>query len=456
MKNFKLFILFIITAAFLVPGVIRAANCPTLTFESTNITNNTVDIALHIEPGYNTLIWRNLWVNWGDEGTKSIESCGCKGTARVTKTFSHPYQDSKTFTIHAWIVVIDPNEGVVNCDSIEKTITLGGNGGGDEPPELQDVSISSNKINEGDSVTLSGSVSDDCATGTLLQVYIQWGDVYGGVKQEDTKNFTCKTGTPIEDEAFTGLPFTHTYRTAGNYQLNVYALDSSPDTDDDLWTTSIGVGFEEEEIQIEPKVDPFVHEVGEEVPVTIEANVSGKYEDITTIFLSCPYSGSEQNEDCAGTQRTCTKKFNRTFTKDGEHLCQTWVKVKTSLGFEESRKFSFFVRVNPKGGTDGDDGDDGDDGEGIHTPIGTIEITNLLTATDFKDFIDKIVSFLFTISLVIVPILLVAAGIMFLTAQGDPTKVGTAKKMVLYTLIGFAIISLARVFVKLIYQVFLE
>lgn len=88
------------------------------------------------------------------------------------------------------------------------------------------------------------------------------------------------------------------------------------------------------------------------------------------------------------------------------------------------------------------------------TGLGTIEITNPLKLKNFEDFIKNIAGLLFTMALVLAPILLILAGIMFLTAGGNPEKVNKATRMILYTLIGFAIIALANVFVKLIKQLF--
>jgi len=46
--------------------------------------------------------------------------------------------------------------------------------------------------------------------------------------------------------------------------------------------------------------------------------------------------------------------------------------------------------------------------------------------------------------------MIIVAGIMFMTSQGEPTKITTARKLLLYTLLGFAIILIGEGFLSLI------
>jgi NADH:ubiquinone oxidoreductase subunit 4 (subunit M) len=71
-------------------------------------------------------------------------------------------------------------------------------------------------------------------------------------------------------------------------------------------------------------------------------------------------------------------------------------------------------------------------------------ISNPLRAQSFKDLADTIINFIFWIAITIVPIMVIVAGFMFVTAGGSPQRVDTAKKMMLYTAIGFAIVLLAK------------
>jgi len=342
MKNFKLFILFIITAAFLVPGVIRAVSCPPKPPVASNVVINGNKVSFKLcTASDNKIPIGGYRINWGD-GNLTDYCAGCSSADKVQclpeSESNHTYNSSGPFTITAWFTrFISGSLIKEDCKDIITVTTWGGSGdnGGDDDDKSPTVLSLDPTINE-KTVEITVTGRDDKQLELLA---VAWGD------DKDSYCF-CDGG--------------------------VEPCDNQGDT-------------------------------------------------------------------------TCSHTFTHTYSEDKSYKIGAWA---TDVASQHSKIDKYPISIGDSSG--------GDNGEGIHTPIGTVEITNPLTATDFKDFIDKIVSFLFTISLLIVPILLVAAGIMFLTAQGDPTKVGTAKKMVLYTLIGFAIISLARVFVKLIYQVFLE
>ena len=74
-----------------------------------------------------------------------------------------------------------------------------------------------------------------------------------------------------------------------------------------------------------------------------------------------------------------------------------------------------------------------------------IEIRNPLgRGTTLWDLIDRIIDFIFTISLSVGAILFIFAGYRFVTAAGDPEKIKTAKQMVLWTVIGLMVIISAK------------
>jgi hypothetical protein len=73
-----------------------------------------------------------------------------------------------------------------------------------------------------------------------------------------------------------------------------------------------------------------------------------------------------------------------------------------------------------------------------------------LACNTIPECIEKIISFIFWIAIAIVPIMIIIAGFLFLTSGGDPEKVRTAKKMLLYTCIGLVIILLAKGIISLI------
>jgi len=81
------------------------------------------------------------------------------------------------------------------------------------------------------------------------------------------------------------------------------------------------------------------------------------------------------------------------------------------------------------------------------TPGDTISswttIENPLAYDTFEKILGEISKFLIQIGSAIAGVMFLIAGFMFVTAGGNPEKVQSAKKMILYTIIGLAIIILA-------------
>lgn len=73
-----------------------------------------------------------------------------------------------------------------------------------------------------------------------------------------------------------------------------------------------------------------------------------------------------------------------------------------------------------------------------------IRIENPLKITSFEALIDKIINFISWIAISLAPLMVLIAGFYFVTAGGDPKKVTTARNIILYTVIGLAIIFLAK------------
>jgi hypothetical protein len=82
-----------------------------------------------------------------------------------------------------------------------------------------------------------------------------------------------------------------------------------------------------------------------------------------------------------------------------------------------------------------------------------ITITNPIKATSFGELVGGLLNFLWWIAVALVPLMIVIAGFYFVTAAGDPSKVEKAKGIILYTVIGFFIILLARGFVELLQRI---
>lgn len=82
-----------------------------------------------------------------------------------------------------------------------------------------------------------------------------------------------------------------------------------------------------------------------------------------------------------------------------------------------------------------------------------IEIENPLETESFEDLLNSIVTFIFWIAIAIAPIMIMIAAFFLLTAGGDPKRVDTAKQIILWTVIGLAIILLAKGLISVLRQI---
>jgi hypothetical protein len=82
-----------------------------------------------------------------------------------------------------------------------------------------------------------------------------------------------------------------------------------------------------------------------------------------------------------------------------------------------------------------------------------ITITNPLRYQTIQDLIEAIVNFLFYLSLVLGPMVIVIAGYFFVTSMGDPKKVALARRLVLYAAVGLIIIMSAKGIINVIKEV---
>jgi len=75
---------------------------------------------------------------------------------------------------------------------------------------------------------------------------------------------------------------------------------------------------------------------------------------------------------------------------------------------------------------------------------------NPLRATTFAAVLNTVVNFLFTITLVIAPLTILAAAFMFVTGGGNPERVSQAKKTLIWTVVGLIVIILSKAIVTVI------
>jgi len=86
----------------------------------------------------------------------------------------------------------------------------------------------------------------------------------------------------------------------------------------------------------------------------------------------------------------------------------------------------------------------------------TVTIDNPLGDEDMQlwELLDKIINFIFYVSIPVAAIMIIIAGFRFVTAIGDPEKIQTAKKMILWVTIGLFIIFLAKALIVLFGEIF--
>jgi len=84
--------------------------------------------------------------------------------------------------------------------------------------------------------------------------------------------------------------------------------------------------------------------------------------------------------------------------------------------------------------------------------VGILGMTPVDAATEFPDplggqtladIVGNISKWLLNLAIILGPVLLVIGGIIFMTAAGDPNRISTAKRIILWTIVGFLIILLA-------------
>ncbi len=85
-------------------------------------------------------------------------------------------------------------------------------------------------------------------------------------------------------------------------------------------------------------------------------------------------------------------------------------------------------------------------------PKGMVCICNPLSADSFEEIIDSLIDLIFSLSLVIAPLMIVWAGGLYVTSGGNSEQITKAKNIIIYTLTGFAVILLSKGFVAIIKQ----
>ncbi len=89
----------------------------------------------------------------------------------------------------------------------------------------------------------------------------------------------------------------------------------------------------------------------------------------------------------------------------------------------------------------------------IKPPEGTVCICNPLPSQTFEEVINSIIDFIFKISIVVAPLMIVWAGGLYITSAGSEDKIRTARNIIVYALSGLAVVLLAKGLVAIIIQI---
>lgn len=86
--------------------------------------------------------------------------------------------------------------------------------------------------------------------------------------------------------------------------------------------------------------------------------------------------------------------------------------------------------------------------------VEAVTIENPLAADNFQELVDDLINIIFYLAIAVAPIMFIVAGFYFITAAGEPEKIQTAKKMILWTLVGLLVIMSAKGLIMLFGEVF--
>lgn len=163
---------------------------------------------------------------------------------------------------------------------------------------------------------------------------------------------------------------------------------------------------------------------------------------------------------------------NATFDSGGGRARAQWTIDASKAGNESSYEFYFIAVAGeaeqqssnlnvPAGEEEGEEEEEeaqpclDPEGEAIPCPPDedqevVLELENPIAAESLVDLAKAIGRFLFQIAIPIAVIVIIYAGILFLTSQGKPEQINKAKTVLLYAVIGLAVILIGQGFFTLI------
>lgn len=101
----------------------------------------------------------------------------------------------------------------------------------------------------------------------------------------------------------------------------------------------------------------------------------------------------------------------------------------------------------------------GDPCDPVNNPGGWDEPTNAycvcspIQSTTLEDLLESVINYIFWFATVLTPVLIVAAGFVFLTSGGSMEKVAQAKRIMIYTVVGYAIVLFSRGLISILAEI---
>ena len=81
----------------------------------------------------------------------------------------------------------------------------------------------------------------------------------------------------------------------------------------------------------------------------------------------------------------------------------------------------------------------------------TIDV-KFTTHTNFTEFLETLGSWLYTFALAAVPIVILIGAFMFVTAAGNPERVKTGRRLIIWAIVGLAIVMTSKGIIILVHE----
>jgi hypothetical protein len=89
-------------------------------------------------------------------------------------------------------------------------------------------------------------------------------------------------------------------------------------------------------------------------------------------------------------------------------------------------------------------------GVGVCGPAGNVVLCPPTRWHTLEDLAESISNWLFSVGLILVPLMIVIAGFMYATSEGDKEKVKKGKDMLFWTIIGLVVMLFSKIFISVI------